>query len=275
MQPLRPDTLSEALDILARPVLVQVTAGGPPPRPAPHALLMDTGRISEMAGIHRLGREMVVGVNNSWAGMLRSSLLRPGAACLVDAAELMEEDVPGGALLHALDAAQPDTPLLLALTALDARIELALREAPGRTVRQTLPLQRALKSPPEGPHLPLTVRFSVPFLAAGSALYREKDLSPMQPDAHAAAALVTLDPDSGQIASFRLALALPGRWPVLCPAIEGIVGQEPGREVIEAAVQWARQDCQPTATDPDFSLALSSHLMRVTLDRALARARAI
>ena len=274
MQPLRPDTLAEALDILARPVLVQVTAGGPPPRPAPHALLMDTGRISEMAGIHRLGGEMVVGVNNSWAVMLRSSLLRPGAACLVDAAALMEADEPGGALIHALDAAHPDNPVLLALTVLNARVELALREASGRISRQILPLREALISPPEQPHLPLNIRFAVPFLAAGSALRRESPLSPMQPDARAAAALITLDSDSGQIADLRIALALFGGWPLLCPVVGEVIGRQPDREVIESVVQWARETCQPEAGKPDFSLALSAHLIREALDRAIARAQA-
>ena len=272
---LRPDTLSEALDILARPMLVQVTAGGPPPRMHPHALLMDAGRVTEMAGIHRMGGEVIVGVNNAWSRLMRSPLLRPGATCLADAANLLEEELPGGVLLHALDATAPDNPIILALAALDARVELALRGQQGRIQRRTLPLQQAMQSPPEQPHLMLSVRFSLPYQAAGSAFYRESNLSPMQPDALAAAALVILDSDSGQITSARLTLGIPGNWPIPCSSIQALTGREPKKEAIEAVIRLALRNCpQPRASTPEFSLALSPHLIRETLDRAIARALA-
>ncbi len=275
MPPLRPDTLAEALDILARPMLVQATAGGPPPRAQPHALFMDVSRVREMGGIHRLWGEISVGVNNLWAGILRSSLLRPAAACLADAATLMEAESPGGALLHALDAAHPDNLALLALTALDARVEIAVREESQRIIRRTLPLQEGLQIPSHQPHLPLTVRFVSPLQAAGSALHREDKLSPLQPDARAAAAVIALDAESGHITFARLALAIPGGWPILCPAIKAIIGQPPQKEAIEAVVRLAQRNCpQPRASTPHFSLALSSHLIRETLDRAIARSQA-
>lgn len=274
MSLLRPDTLAQALDILARPMLVQATAGGPPPQVQPHALLMDVGRVMEMGGIHRLGEEISVGVNNAWADILRSSLLRPAAACLVDAAALMEEESPGGVLLHALDAARPDNPVLLALIALDARMEIAVREESGRIIRRTAPLRQSLQFPPEQPHLPLTIRFAIPFQAAGSALHREDDLSPLQPDSQAAAAFIALDASSGLIISARLALSLSESWPFLCPAAKAIIGQYPQKETIEAVVRLAQRSCpQPRASSPHFSLALSSHLIRETLDRAIARSQ--
>ncbi len=272
--PLRPHTLVEALDILARPALVQVTVGGPPLLIQPHALLMDVGRISEMAGIHRLGGELVVGVNSSWAGLMRSSLLHPGAACLTDAAALMEAEQPGGALLHALDATHPHNPILLALAALDAQIELAVRESPQRVIRQTLSVQNALQSAPQAPHLPLSVHFSLPLLATGSALYRESELSPLQPDAWAAAAVVSLDPAHGRIARARLALTSPESWPLLCSSVAALQGQEPKKEAVEAVVRLAQRNYpQPRASTPQFSLVLSSHLIRETLDRAIARSQ--
>lgn len=272
--PLRPNTLEEALDILARPMLVQVTAGGPPPRVLPHALLMDAGRVQEMAGIQRLGGEISVGVNNDWAAIIRSSLLRPASACLADAAALMEDESPGGALIQALDAALPDHPALLALTVLDARVEVAVREEGGRIIRRTPPLLAYLQAPPDRPHLPLSVRFAAPFQAAGSALHLEENLSPLQPDARAAAALVIFDPDSGLISAARLALAIPGDWPILCPAADALLGQSPQKETIEAVVRLAQRNCpQPRASAPHFSLALSSHLIRETLDRAIARSQ--
>ncbi len=273
--PLRPDTLEDALELLARPMLMQITAGGPPPRMQPHALLMDTGRIIEMSGMHRLGGELVLGLNDSWSDLIRSRLLRPAAGCLVDAAEWMEAEQPGGVLLHALDGTSLDNPVLLALAVLDARIEIAVRESPGRIDRRLLPMRQALQNPPEPPHLPLSLRLRLPLAAAGSALYRESDLSPMQPDVQAAAVKVTLDPDTGRVASARLALAIPGSWPLLCPAIEALIGQQPGPEGIETVARLAAQTCSSSRDDaPHFSLSLSSHLVRETLDRAIARASA-
>ena len=275
MPPLRPDTLAEALDMLARPMLVQATVGGPPFRRQPFAQVMDVGRVSEMAGIHRLGDEVVVGVNSQWAALIRSTLLRPAAACLADAATLMEDVQPGGALLHALDAAVPDSPILLALTALDARMEMALRQDSERIIRQTFPLREALESPPHVPHLPLNVRFSAPLFAAGSALRQATDLSPLQPDAQAVAAFVMLNSDSGRFSFLRIVLSTPGDWPRLCPGTGALQGQEAKKEAIEAVVRLAQRNCpQPRASTPQFSLALSSHLIREALDRALARSHA-
>ncbi len=274
MSPLRPNTLAEAMDILARPVLVQVTAGGPPPRVQPHALLMDVGRVMAMAGIHRIEGEMRIGVNNDWVGLMRSSLLQPAAGCLADAAALMEEEQPGGVLLHALDADHPDNPIILALTALDARAELALQKDDGSIAREILPLEQALQAQSEQPHLLINVRFAAPVDSVGSALHCEGDLSPMRPDARAAAAFVALDPGSGLIATARLALAIPDGWPILCPAAQTLIGQGIKKEAIEAVVRLAQRNCpQPRASTPPFSLALSSHLIRETLDRAFARAQ--
>jgi len=270
MPPLRPSSLTEALEILARPMLVQITAGGPPPRPQPHALLMDTGRINEMSGIHRRGGEIVVGMNTSWQKLQQSSLLHPGAAALVAAASLLEDAQPGGVLLHTLDSTGHDSLILLAMAALDAQIEIAALGPSGRISRLLLPWQQALLSPPAQPYLPINLRFSLPLRAVGSALHAESNLSPLQPDARAAAALISLDPDSGHIRDVRLALAVPHRLPVLCPAVTGIVGMAPGPEVIARAVELARS-CQQMH-EIDYFLALSPHLLRETLDLALARA---
>jgi CO/xanthine dehydrogenase FAD-binding subunit len=206
---------------------------------------------------------------------MRSKLLRPAAACLADAAVLMEESQPGGVVLHALDASAPDNPIILALITLDARMEVAIREDEGRILHQTRPLREALESPPEAPHLPLNIRFSAPFFAAGSALRQETDLSPLQPDARAAAAFVTLNSDSGQFSFAKIALSNPGEWPRLCPIMEDLPESGSKKEAIEAMVRLAQRNCpQPRASAPPFSLALSSHLIRETLDRAMARSQA-
>ncbi len=270
----RPNTLEEALDILARPALVQITAGGPPPNPHPHALILDASRLSAMSGIQRAGGEMIIGVNTPHAALIRSRLLWPAAACLVDACRLQEDDLPGGALIHNLTPEHLDNPILLALTALDARVEMAVRAQNHAVERVLFPLKDAILTPPEAPHLLLNVRFAAGPAGATSALWREADLGALQPDAWAAAAWLVIDPDARVITAARLALAAGDAWPDACEeALTDLIGSAPGREAIEAAVRLAQRMCpQPRASSPLFSLALSAHLIRETLDRAIARA---
>ncbi len=271
----RPQTLQEALDILARPALVQITAGGPPLAPQPHALILDVSRISAMAGIHRAGGELIIGVNAAYATLLRSRLLQPAAACLADACRLREEDLPGGVLLHSLIEVAFDDPILLALAALDARVELAVRGEQGGVERRIRPLRQALLTPPDAPHLLLNVRFATGPAGAASALHREANLGGLHPDAWAAAAWLVIDPGEGLITAARLALAPGDVWPETCEeALADLMGSPPGREAIEAAVRLAQRICpQPRASTPLFSLALSAHLIRETLDRAIARSK--
>lgn len=270
---LRPNALEEALDILARPMLVQITAGGPPPRLRSHALILDVSRVSAMAGIQRAGGELIIGVNNAYATLIRSRLLWPAAACLVDACRLREEDIPGGALIHTLTEMAFDDPLLLALVALDARAELAIREKEGRVKRAILPLREALTHPPTPPHLLLNVRFAAGPAGATSALQRGENLGDLLPDVWAAAAWLVIEPGEGVIAAARLALAAGDAWPQGCEhALTDLIGSFPGREAVEAAVRLAQRICsQPRASSPLFSLALSAHLIRETMDRAIAR----
>ncbi len=257
-------------------MLVQLTAGAPPPRLLPNARLMDVARLHETSGIQRLGNSVTLGISTAWPAIIRSTLLGPAAASLRDAAILMESMQPGGALLHALTRDQADNPILLALNTLAGRAQLAIRDQQGSIIHQTWPLHRALHEPPEQPHLLLAVQLTAPLQHAGSALYRESDLSPIRPDARAAAAAVHLAPKTGLLAEVRLSLTFPGQWPVACPAVAALVGESPKKEAIELAVRLARRNClQAQATFPDYSLVLSPHLIRETLDRAMARAQAL
>ena len=271
----RPDTLEEALDILARPTLIQVTAGGPPPAPRPHAIILDTSRLHAMAGIHRIAGEFIIGVNTPYTALIRSPLLWPAAACLVDAARLREDDLPGSAFIHDLTQVSLDNPILLALTVLDARVEMAVRTEQGGVARAIMPLKDGLLTRPERPHLLLNLRFATGGPATASALYRAEDLQALQPDAWAAAAWLGMDPESGIITTARLAIATHDTWPTVCEnPLTDLIGSPPGREAIEAAVRLAQRMCpQPRASTPLFSLALSAHLIRETLDRAIARSR--
>ena len=275
MQLLRPSSLTEALDMLARPVLVQVTAGGPPPVMQPNALLMDVSRLQAMSGIQRLGKQVTLGANTDWSTLARSTLLGSAGAGLRDAAALHEKSSPGGLLLHILATPQPDAAIFLALNTLKGRAQFAVRDQNGRVFSKEMPLLLALRTPPPEPHLLLAVQIEAPLLGSGSALYRESDLSPIQPDARAAAAAVSMDA-AGVLTDVRLGLTYPGQWPLACPAVAELVGQKPKKEAIELAVRLARRSClQAQATSPQFSLMLSPHLIRETLDRAIARAQAL
>ena len=274
---LRPHTLDEALDMLARPRLVQLTAGGgPPAHPHPHALLMDTGRVLAMSGIRVAGGKIFIGSNSTWDVIQRSRVLRQGAACLIDACRRREEAHPGGALLHDLAGERISHDLLLALETLDARIEVAVRDESGATERMLLPAKGFLRTQNDFPQLPLGIHFPLTPTPSGSALYCEDDLGVLRPDAQCAAAVIAFSHKKGVIESARLYFCTPDIWPFTCPqATSALIGRKPDIEAIEAVVRLAQRDCpQPRASTPLYAVTLSSHLMRVTLDRAFARSLA-
>jgi len=275
MPPLRPNTLAEALDILARPMLVQMTAGGgPPPYRHPHALLMDTGRVMAMSGVQAAGGTLFIGANNTYNAIYRSQVLNQRAACLTDVCRRLENRHPGGVLLHDLTAEKAPHDFVLALEALQARVEVARRSGQGSPQRIRLPL-RAFQRAIATEQIPLGIHFPAPPAFSGSALYCEDDLGVLQPDVQCAAALVTLSQETGLIETARLSFVTPGLWPFTCQqATAALIAQTPTKEAIEAVVRLAQRNCpQPRASVPQFSLALSSHLIRKTLDRAIARSQ--
>jgi len=274
--PLRPHSLDEALTLLARPLLVQLTAGGPPLRPHPHALIMDTGRVLDMAGIRLAANTIFVGANTRYEVIQRSQLLKQRAACLTDVCRRLESAAPGGALLH--DFAEKDVShdLVLALEILDARIEIAERDEQGAISKTLQPLHTFFHDQSERPRIPLGVHFPAPAVFTGSALYCEDDLGVLQPDVQCAAVIVSISEKTGLIEAARLYFATPGLWPFACAqAATALIGLAPQKEAIEAVVRLAQRICpQPRASSPPYGVTLSSHLARVTLDRAFARIRA-
>ncbi len=271
----QPETLTEALDILARPLLIQITAGGPPPTPKPHAALLDVSRLSAMSGLHYAGGEIFIGVNTAYATLLHSHLLWPAAACLLDASRLREDIHPGGILLHDFTTVALDNPLLLALTLLHAHAKIAIRTPSHQVAFATLPLREALLHPPSSPHLLLGFQFVAAAENATSALIQRPPLGPLQPDTLAAASWLTIDPQTQTIAAVRFAFADGQTWPILCEDIfAALIGHPPTADAIEAAVRLSKKGCpQPRhkTSTPPFSLTLSPHLIRETLDRAIAR----
>ncbi len=271
----QPHTINEAFDILNRPLLVQITAGGPPPNPDPQAVLMDVSRLAAMSGLHYAGGELFVGVNTTYSTLLHSHLLWPAAACLLDACRLREANLPGGTLLHDFTTVAFDNPLLLALIALHAQAQIAIRPSGQQPQILTLPLQKALLHPPNPPYLLLGFRFIAGSMGTTSALIQHQPMGPLQPDALAAATWLTIDPQTNRIAAMRVAFANGRSWPILCEdAFKVLIGQPANANAVEAAVRLSQDGCpQPRhrTSTPPFSLTLSPHLIRETLDRAIAR----
>ena len=272
----RPDTLEEALRILARPALVQVTAGGPPPAIQPGSLVLDTGGLRAMSGIHQAPGRLIVGLNATYAALTRTKLLCPEACALVDACILREEETPGGVLLHDLMAPQAGNLVYLALLALGAEVELAWLDAREGVVRRWLPLTELASSQITQSHLLLNVRFETERNRAASALYREDNLGALLPDAWAAAIGLRIDPHQERISAVRIAFAPHDTLPIPCPITDESLGDLPlNGEAIAPITQWVQKHClQPRAGTPLFTMALSSHLVRETMDRAIARYRA-
>ncbi len=272
---LRAKTLAQALDILSRPLLIQLTAGGPPPQRLPHATLLDVSPIAAMSGLQWAGGLLRIGLNTTYATLQASSLLRPAAWALVDACHIQEAQTPGGALIHDLSQPAPLNSILLALTLLDARMEIAQPGQEDAISTRELPLTDYLQTDFSHPTLPLAILFQATPSTAASALMSMHNIDPLQPDAWAAAAWVHLD-DRGRVENVRIALSPGEGWPQAChlPATD-LRGKSPDRATIEAAVRLAQRMCPqpPWSTQPYF-FALSAHLMRSTLDRAIARAQA-
>ena len=141
----RPDTLPEALAILAREPRT-VLAGGTDLYPATTApalagAVLDITGLGELAGIVRTRDGLRIGACTTWAG-IRDAALPPAldalraAAAEVGGRQIQNAGTIGGNLCNASPAADGVPPLL----ALDAEVELASAEA-----RRRLPLSRFLR----------------------------------------------------------------------------------------------------------------------------------
>ena len=141
----RPDTLPEALAILAREPRT-VLAGGTDlypatPAPALAGAVLDITGLGELAGVVRTGDGLRIGACTTWAE-IRDAALPPAvdalraAAAEVGGRQIQNAGTIGGNLCNASPAADGVPPLLT----LDAEVELASAEA-----RRRLPLSRFLR----------------------------------------------------------------------------------------------------------------------------------
>lgn len=269
----RPADLTEALHALA-------AAGGwthaaPGPQPlllTPAGVLLDLSRVAERGGVHQLGGRLLIGLNVGLAELARASLVQTQAACLAEAAE----QAPDAGLSLALSLAAPDRLIPLALSALDAEIELAELGEGGEIRRrwQGLALFRDRQS---ALALPLALRFARLGRGAGSALARQTLPPGMLPSLHAAAAALRLEGE--RIAAAALAI-LPAAGPPrpLPQAAAALIGLAPAAaldQIGERARVELAAALPPPPPDASFYVDLSAHLLRQALARALARAAAL
>lgn len=237
----------------------------------PAGVSLDLSRLHERNGVHQLGGRVLIGLNTTLAELAHSSLVQTQAACLAEAAE----QAPGPGLSLALALAAPDRLIPLALSALDAEIELAEMEE-GEMRRRWQGLALFLDRQP-ALALPLALRFARLGRGAGSALARQTLPPGMLPSLHAAAAALRLEGE--RIAAAALAI-LPASGPprTLPPAAAALIGLAPAAaldqigEHARAALAAALPPPPPAAS---FYVDLSAHLLRQALARALARAAAL
>jgi CO/xanthine dehydrogenase FAD-binding subunit len=162
----RPDTLPEALALLARAPRV-LLAGGTDLYPAttaaalPGAILDITG-LRELQGITRVPGHLRIGACTSWAA-IRDAALPPAfdalraAAAEVGGRQIQTAGTIGGNLCNASPAADGVPPLL----ALDACVELA-----ASTGRRRLPLAAFLRAPRRTARAPSEILTAMPDAAA-------------------------------------------------------------------------------------------------------------
>ncbi len=277
-QPLvyRPQQVEEALALLARPMRWQLTAGMPPPRPDPHAAILDISRITATGGLMRAGGELLLGVGLAYHALIPSRLPVPAAAALIDACRWWEEREPGRALVHDLQAPGGENPVILALALLGARADVASL-GHGGVETTTIPLQQALHEETDSPRLILRVRVPSGPQGASSALVIHPPRPPLQPDVRMAAAWLVLDPSTGLIRRMRWAVVPSAAWPSVYgeALFAPLQGRRPDAATIEAAVRLVQQNApRAEGSSPLFAFALWPQLVRETLNLAIARGMA-
>ncbi|NOZ71180.1 MAG: hypothetical protein GXP38_04590 [Chloroflexi bacterium] len=275
----RPETLLAALKFI-REQGGGVHMVGTAPSPlsiTPSGTWLDTRRLPEMAGIHRFGGKLVVGLNTSHAELSHASLLRSHALCLVETCEALVAE--GDTLSQDLQA-QPWPHTILALATLAAEVEVARLLAKDVIERQWLPWDEVFPAMQVQTQLPLAVRFDVSQEATGSAYVRMAPLPHMDSPVEAAAVHLFLA-DQGplvkqaQIAVMLHATHLPLR---LRKAEFTLSGHVPTPERLHNVAEIAHNELfqHLRSADPpiDYTINPTAHLVRRSLDRAIARAHA-
>jgi aerobic carbon-monoxide dehydrogenase medium subunit len=276
----RPDTLDEALDLLAETGSdAKALAGGQSLVPAMNfrlarpAVLVDLNRVAALAYTGKNGDGgLRIGAMTRQGAAERSDLVARGAPLLFEALpwiahpQIRNRGTVGGSLAHADPAAE----LPAVMVALDARFVLRSR-AGARTVPAggfyTGILTTVLR-PDE-----LLTEIQIPPRAPGaSAAFVE--VARRQGDfALVGVAVELVADDAGGCASARIALLSVGDGPVLAThAMSVLAGSAVGVAAIEEAARVAAEVEIDPPGDIHASPAYRRHLARVLVRRALLRA---
>jgi aerobic carbon-monoxide dehydrogenase medium subunit len=276
----RPSSLAEALQALSEGGDdAKVISGGQSLLPllrlrlAYPSVLVDIGRLGELAGVRDAGDALVIGATTTMYSLIRDPLIREHCGLIAEAAATVADPAVrhratlGGALAHA----DPAGDFLAVITALDGTL---IATGPGGQ-REIAPgdyfvdyLTTAL-APGE-----ILTAIRVPKLGPGWGFRYEKFQPTAQAWAIVGVAALARRAD-GHVAEARVGLTNMGTVPVRARAAEAAAaGAEASREALAAAAANADE-----GTDPPDDLRAAAdyrrHLARVLTGRALARAAGV
>lgn len=169
----------------------------------------------------------------------------------------------GGAVAYG----EPQTDTPVALTALDAEIEIA-----GLGNTRYLPISEFYRGPYETVLEPgeFVVGVSVPKPSVNSVGCHMKFTigSPENKPVANASALITLDPSSGKITGARLVLGAVGATPVLATSAAGLIGEIPNDKLFAEIASQAAEETDPIE-DLRGPVWYKRRIARVYVERAL------
>ena len=262
----RPSSLAEAVQALAEGGDdAKVIAGGQSLLPllrlrlAYPSLLVDIGRLGELAGVRDAGDALVIGATTTVYSLIRDPLIREHCGLIAEAAATVADPAVrhratlGGALAHA----DPAGDHLAVITALDGTL---IATGPGG--------QREI-APGE-----ILTAIRVPKLGPGWGFRYEKFQPTAQAWAIVGVAALARRAD-GHVAEARIGLTNMGSTPIRARAAEAAAaGAEASRQALAAASAHADE-----GTDPPNDLRAAAdyrrHLARVLTGRALAGAAGV
>ena len=275
----RPDTLDEALRLLAEREDAKPLAGGQSLIPAMNfrlaapAALVDLGRLSELRGIAESGNGgLQLGALTTHASVEKSELVAARAPLLAETMpfiahpQIRNRGTVGGSLAHADPAAELPAVVLALEAMLVLRSATAERRVPAQEFFTGL-FATALE-PGE-----LVTAVELPALAARSG-WAFEEMARRHGDFALVGVATVLSLDAGgNCADARIALLSVGDGPILARrAMAALEGQAPTAETFRSAAELAATEDIDPPGDLHASAAYRRQLTRVLVRRGLIRA---
>ncbi len=276
-QPYRPETLAEALQFLHEHGggLAMHERGLGVSGITPSGKWMDTSRLHELAGVHMFQRRLIIGLNMRYAELQFASLVRQHALCLV---EVCEANAHADNTLMADFWRHPWPDTIAALATLDAEVEIARLRPSSSIQRMWLPWEAAFLTLSVQPQLPLAVRIQIRPGAVGSAYVPLAEISgALTSPVEAAIAHLVMQPP--RITTIHLGIMPIDHIPLRLPEAESVLkNQTPTPPLLNRCAEVGQNELhhylQQRQPPPQYTINPTAHLLRVALDRAVARAHA-